>query len=223
MKIKNLKFEINNRGFIHAPLFKFREFQKLFLNKSGAGFTLTEMLVGILVFSIIIGSISGIFVTSVKEQRRILTSQILLDQTSYALEYMSRALRMAKKELFGESDCLSQDGLNYEIAEVEPGINGLKFKNHLQGDDCQAFFLKNGQLKYKKDLDTASPQTFDLTSNDLNITSLNFYLSGENQTDSLQPKVTFSLEVEGKSGLVGSQPKIRIQSTVSQRMLDVFY
>ncbi|GAI33847.1 unnamed protein product, partial [marine sediment metagenome] len=60
-------------------------------------------------------SISGVFISGFRGQRSALSSQRLLDQTSYALEYMSRALRMASKQTADIPACLSQDGLNYEI------------------------------------------------------------------------------------------------------------
>lgn len=188
--------------------------------KTNKGFTLIEMLVAILVFSIIVGSISGIFVSGIREQRKTLSSQVLLDQASYALEYMSRALRMAKKQITGDPVCLSQSGTNYEITDGETKI---KFINPLQGDDCQSFFLQDGKLKYQKDLDsTTPPDPLDLTSNDLEVTLLKFNFSGETQFDYFQPRATFYLEMEGKSSL-GYQPKIKIQSSISQRMLDVEY
>lgn len=192
------------------------------------GFTLIEILVSISVFSIIISSISGIFVFSVKEQRKTLTSQILLDQTSYVLEYMSRSLRMARKQIAEEAQCLSQSGLNYEIpsAYQEGGENlgrGIRFINQLQENDCQEFYLENGQLKYKKEIGTSEEKILDLTSGNINIISLRFNLSGKDQTDYLQPTVAFFLEIEGKGGSVGTQPKIKIQTTISQRMLDVQY
>ena len=194
-----------------------------FRDKSLTGFTLVEMMVAVLVFSIIIGAISGILVSGIREQRKTLVFQVMLDQLSYNLEYMGRALRMAKKQIAGDPVCLSQNGLNYEIVEIEPGISGLKFINTLQNSDCQAFYLKNGQLKYKKGINTIGEKTFDLSSGDLNITSFKFNFSGESQTDTLQPRVTFSFEMAGKGFLPETQQKIQIQTTISQRMLDVEY
>jgi len=189
-------------------------------NKSGAGFTLIEIMVAITVFSIIISSIAGIFVTSIKEQRKTLTSQVLLDQTSYILEYMSRSLRMARKQISGETVCLPQRGLNYEIIG---GGTGIRFINQLKTNDCEEFYLEDGKLKYKQDADTADPKKLDLTSDDINITSLKFILWGNDQDDDFQPSVTLFLEAEGKGGISGTQPKIQIQTTISQRMLDVIY
>lgn len=176
------------------------------------GFTLVEMLVVMLIFSIIIGAISGLFISSIQAQKNALATQQLLDQTSFALEYMSRALRMAKKQTSDLPPCLSGNGLNYEITY---GGSGLKFINHLENDDCQEFFLENEQLKQKKNNLT---ETLELTSPPpkLQITSLNFSLSGQAQGDSLQPKATIFLKIKMETG-----PEINIQTTVSQRNLDI--
>ncbi len=215
---------IKKKGFIRAPLSKGK-------SKSGAGFTLIEILVAISVFSIIIGSISGILVFSIREQRKILTYQTILDQTSYALEYMSRALRMARKQLSPNEECsatcLSQIGLNYELFDEN---QELRFQNY--ECICQRFFIQNGQLMEQRSWQFQNEDIVDptgdnppipLTSTDIQINYLNFDLSGQNQIDNLQPRTTFYLEIEGKAGLLGNLSKIKIQSTISQRMLDIVY
>lgn len=188
------------------------------------GFTLLEMLVAIGVFLISIGIITGIFVTAIRQQRMALTSQTISDQTSFALEYMGRALRLAKKELAAPT-CLSQSGLNYEIpVAYRIGGNenigtGLRFINHLQGDECQEFFLENGRLKYRS---PRWPQPLDLTSNKLEITSLRFVLAGKSQNDPSQPLVTIFLEIRSPL-TTGPLQKMKIQTSISQRNLDVTY
>ena len=54
-------------------------------------------------------------------------------------------------------------------------------------------------------------------SDDFEVTSLQFNLSGESQTDTLQPRVTIAATIRK----VGGGPDIRIQTTISQRNLDV--
>jgi len=193
---------------------KFEDIKKKF--KTQKGLTLVEMLVAIALFFIIIVAISGLFISAIRGQTNALASQRLLDQTSYSLEYMSRALRMAKKELAAPT-CLSSNGLNYEIVGSH-----LKFINHLENDDCQEFFLESGQLKQIKKIGLG-PETLELTSSKLQITSLRFSLSGESQGDDLQPKVTVFLEIKGKGQKIEEQPLMKIQTTISQRNLDIRY
>jgi len=178
------------------------------------GFTLIEMLVAMAIFSTVMGIITGIFITGIRQQKMALDSQVVLDQTSYALEYMGRALRFAKKQLAGDPVCLSQPGLNVETTH---GGSGLKFINHLQGDDCQEFFLENKQIKYWRQSDLNSP--LPLTSVKLEVISLKFDLAGEWETDNLQPRITIFSEI--KSAASSQSQKIKIQTSISQRNLDV--
>ena len=173
------------------------------------GFTLIELLVGIAVFSLILGSVIGIFISAIQLQRDFLKKQQVLNQLSFAIEYMSRALRMARRE-DGTFNCLPED-FNYD----NPGgtISKIRFINHLQGDDCQEFFLEGGSLKYKKGIGSTE-ETYPLTLPGLVIEELKFKLQGESSADNLQPRVTIFLKI-------GSPLKIELQTTISQRNLDI--
>ena len=188
------------------------------MNKS---YTLIEVLVAVGIFTIIIAAPTGFLVGSLKGQQKALASQKLLDNTSYALEYISRALRMAKKEFSTElaTACLLEDstilyGYNYQITRSETGLRFINYK-----EECQEFFLEQKRLKESKD----GIENY-LTSEDLEITSLKFQLSGQAQTDAEQPRVTLFLEIKGGKSLKAElRPLIKIQTTISQRNLDVPY
>jgi len=179
------------------------------MKKIKNGFTLVEILVTLAIFSTIIGITSGIFLSGLQAQRKTLFLGDLSDQTSYVLEYMSRALRMAKKELSAPA-CLSQNGLNYEITR---GRKGLKFINY-QGI-CQEFFLDN--TKRLKELKGGLEEF--LTSDELEIEIFNIKLAGESGQDEDQPRVTLFLKIKGK--MPGQPPEIKIQTTISQRSPDL--
>jgi len=181
---------------------------KLKTSEYNKGFTLVEMLVVIAIFSVITGAAVSIFISTIRIQRYSLTSQQLLDQTSYALEYMTRFIRMASKD--SDGSCLSITKSNYQI--TQSGY-GLKFENYK--GECQEFYLEEGQLYEEIDGD----EGISLTSDGLDITDFQVYLSGQLQTDNYQPRVTIFLKAEGK-GMV-SNPKIRLQTTISQRDIDI--
>ncbi len=174
------------------------------------GFTFVELLVAVSLFGIIVGMASETLVLSIKAQRRSLLNQEVLDQTSYLMEYLSRSIRMAKKEL-AAPNCLSQNGLNYEWANIS-GQPGLKFRDYK--GICQGFFLENGQLKRWKEGPAGGVAC--LTSANLEVASFKVRLFGESQTDDLQPRVTIFLEIKSKEGA-----PTKIQTTISQRDFDI--
>lgn len=180
------------------------------LQESEKGLTLVEMFVTLFIFSIIFTAASGLFVSAIKIQSRALASQQLLNQTTYLMEYMSRAIRMAKKDDTG--NCTGTAKLNYVMT-----ASGIKFKNY--HDECQEFYRDCGtgicKLKERKD-----GAEYDLTSPILDVTLFNIGPSDSwDQSDVFQPRVTIFLEIK-KSGL-GIQPKIRTQTTISQREIDI--
>jgi hypothetical protein len=169
-----------------------------------------ELLVVIAIFSIAIGSITGIFISGLSSQRRILAEQDILNQISYAIEYMGRAIRMAKKDdisISGQTkNCLSGNKVNYET----PTESEIKFRNYL--NQCQRFYLSSNQIFEEKEGTVLA-----LTSPKIKVNTLKFKIFGESQDDTYQPRVTIFMEIES------SGKKLQFQTTISQRDLDVQY
>lgn len=174
------------------------------------GFTLIELLISMTIFSIVMVSVINLFSAGIETQRKTLALQTLSNSTSYVMEYMSRTIRMAKKDLAG---IYIDAGCNFENPNYDD--SKILFVNYHQ--DRQEFILKNGQLKEKKG--SASEFTA-LTSNNFKVNKLSFKLFGECQEDELQPKVTIVMEIQTKE----TEPQIlNLQTTISQRDLDVEY
>ncbi len=172
------------------------------------GFTLVELLVSISIFSLIVSAMSGVFVSTIRAQRKSIAFQQLLEQTSYLEEYMSRSIRMGKKDINGV--CISATS-NYEITRVDKGIGFLNYNGN-----CEEFYLSGTELRQNKNnVDLA------LTSSNLIVENINIELSGEFQTDNLQPRVTIFLKIKGAGSKPEEQPEIKIQTTISQRNPDV--
>jgi len=178
---------------------------------STSGLTLIELMVAVTVFTFIVAIVAGLFVTAVRVQRRILAQQELIDQTSYIMEYMSRALRTAQKELDNPPTCLSQQGLNYELTS-----SGIKFIN--DNKECQEFFLDTATKQLKERRGGVENE---ITSPSLEVVKFSPVIMGASQNDNLQPRVTILLEVRRKGKTPQELTSIRIQTTVSQRNLDI--
>jgi prepilin-type N-terminal cleavage/methylation domain-containing protein len=173
---------------------------------SHAGFTLIELLISMSIFSIVMISAVGLFDAGIKNQRKALALQTLSDNTSYAIEYMSRTIRMAKKDL--------ATGCNFE--NPNGNLSKIRFLNY-HNKELQEFILENGQIKGKK---VSDPQFTALTSDNFQVKKLVFRVSGACQTDELQPKVTIVIEIQTKE----AKPQtLKLETTISQRDLDVKY
>ncbi|OHA66766.1 MAG: hypothetical protein A3C82_00675 [Candidatus Wildermuthbacteria bacterium RIFCSPHIGHO2_02_FULL_47_12] len=186
--------------------------------KSGGGFTLPELLVSLFIFSLTIAGAGALLVSAISVQKRSGVEQELMDQASYLAEYMSRALRQAKKDL--GAACLSQSGRNYEVSNDGASwlVNGsgdrIRFIN--KDGQCQSFFLEGQRMKERVGLNE-----YYLTSDNLQVARLGFYAAGAGQEDNLQPRVTFAIELRGRVLQTGFQPTTYMQTTVSQRKIDV--
>ncbi len=192
------------------------------------GFSLIELVVVLAVFIVIITATINIFITVVKEQKRVLEGQELLSQTSYAEEYMAKALGAAVKDTDGTCVCPPGDvcasGNVYALTHCPNGTlepcQGITFINSLDNNACQEFFLDysanptHPRLQERKNHGT--PQ--DILSEKFIIKSGKFVLDG-NKTlhvasadDLNQPKVTMLLDILTAS----NQSEKVIQNTVSQ-------
>lgn len=177
------------------------------------GFTLIELLVAILVFSLIIGSASNLLFSSIASQRRILVTQEIIRQTSFVQEYISRSIRQAKKELASPASCLTTSGrgYNYEITHSGSGLLFIDRQNR-----CHEFFLENGRIKEG----ISGVEQF-ITSDELVVATFNFTIRGESQSDNIQPRVSFFIDMTSVGVKAESQISIKTQTTVSQRKVDI--
>lgn len=175
------------------------------------GFTLIELVVVASVFSLIIFTAMDLFISVLQQQRRTLNQQELLNQTSYAIEYMGRALRMATKDSSGS--CLGVQDENYALTR---GGDGIIFINHSDNDACQEFFWDSSTQELKEAKNGGVALSF--VSDHLQVNYFKIKLSGESSADYFQPRVTISMEAQIKG--IGDEPKKQIQTTISQRNLD---
>jgi len=175
-------------------------------NKKLKGITLIEILVALSIFSIVSTGAVSLFSSLIKNQKTLLDRAYVLNTLSYSIEYTSKALRMAQKDMIGS--CIGAKK-NFLLT----GSSNIKFLN--SRNQCQEIFLENGALKVRKQGIAQS-----LTPSNVIVESVTFVLSGESQADTLQSKVSFSLKAKSTNNAVSP---FLIQTTISQRMLDVFY
>lgn len=208
------------------------------------GFTLVELIVVMAIFLFVIGAALSIFISIIKDQRRVLAEQQFLNQVSYAEEYISKGIRMAKAEV--NENCLidsegnDHPGYIYLLTHPHPNgqsYKGIKFINQSGidasgGPICEEFFLDrtgdgNPVLKELQNNGINGPAVA-LTPANLQIDSVRFLINGSSDsyvkqcigTDPcVQPRVTMIMEV--KIAGDNDEPMRTIQTTLSQRNLNV--
>lgn len=196
--------------------------------KNQKGFTLVELIVVIAVLLLVLGTAVGIFISIVQHQRIILAEQELLNQFSYAIDHMSKALRMAGKST---GTCMAT-GSNYELTKLPDvttnNYTGIKFINQSDNDACQEFYVEGGILKERKN--DLPAEGVALTSSKFNIKSIRFGINGGNgcsragcvagasEEDNTQSRVTIYLDIQISGN--NERPSKKIQTTISQRNLN---
>lgn len=181
------------------------------------GFSMVELLISGVVFSIVFGVAMAVFVNTTRVQKYNMAHQQLMDQASYTIEYLARSLRMAKREDTGS--CIGQ----YFTYIIVGGGKGIRFKNYQ--DECVEFFWDDVAQELRitiTDDFLLGPfrlNAIPLNSSNYPVTKLTFSIDGERQTDSLQPRATVFMEMEDIR-LMSNNPRTSVQTTVSQRNLD---
>lgn len=190
--------------------------------KEDKGVTLIELVVVLAVLTVIIGVVVSIVISVIGQQRRVLAQQELLNETSYVQDYISRLAHGAVQDTTGSCLGVSYAGYDYLLTHFDSiaGIyQGIKFIT--KDNVCQEFFLDTDGL-FKEVKDGQAPQP--LLSDTFTVKYARFIINGNksligaSSADTVQPRVTFSLNVQVSIDNV-LQEKI-IQTTISQSNLN---
>lgn len=187
-------------------------------DKNKKGFTMVETLVSIGMFGFISIALINIFVSAIKSQSRILQNQELMEQSSYALEYMGKIIRMAKKDVAG--GCTGTANANYGVGANS--IAFLAYDTNAGEYRCRQFLLESDAIEEKKSTDESSGNfgtALAITSSKVKVNDLTLAVTGDG-VDTIQPKTTIMIKMQSNIS-TAEAPNITIQTSVSQRQLDI--
>ncbi len=164
------------------------------------GFTIVEVLVTSLIFSIMALSVSAIFVQIINLERRGFAVQKIQDNALLALEEMSRDMRVSRI-----SDQESPNCTATTITLIHP-IKGTVVYRVSSGIIQRSV---NGE------------SYVDVSSSNVNFTRMNFCILGSLTNDNQSPRVAIITSIQNRTGKEISQ--INLQTTVTSRnVLDEF-
>lgn len=165
------------------------------------GFTLIELLTAITIGSIAVILIGGIFVQTLKLQRRAFFLQRVQENISLMLEAIAKEIRVST---------IATANTNCPTAPVQL----LTISHPVNGNIEYFLDIANNEI-HRRVIDSGIDTI--LNSSNITINRIGFCISGNAQDDNLQPKVTILLSVQNKNG--AEFFPIDIQTTVSQRLL----
>ncbi len=186
------------------------------------GFTLVEMIVAVALFSVVMLISVGALLALVGANRKAQALQSVMNNLNIALDGMVRAVRMGSMYHCG--------GGPVKTPQNCEGDTLLAFKPFCQGS-CEpanrfvyVFDTDNsycGQGRLCKSVDSGT-NYYAMTSPEIIINSMRFYVIGADSRDLIQPKVV--IEVKGTAGAktIKTTTTFSIQATAVQRDLDLF-
>jgi len=185
--------------------------------KNNNGVSLIELLVAVGIFSILILSATQIFKMVIDGQRSSISAQNVQENMRYAMEKMSKEIRMAQ---ISNHDCeimfsAPQPTAVLKVFNTTAADSMLYFKN--QYGYCTVYYLENNQLKIMSDSASGVVGAF-ITPAKIEVSNLKFYPKDDliGAFHSTQPYVTIKMDVRAVGQAIDEQ-KMKIQMTVSSR------
>lgn len=202
------------------------------LHHDKQGFSLIEVLVSLSIFTIVMTIGVGVLMVLIDSNARAQNIQTIMTNLSFALDSITREMRTGTDYYCASSASLPTSGeanLNYASGGEAIAFNegGKSLTGNTPNDSRRiAIRLNNGALERRLgngDGDGSVNEADDwaaITSPEVTITDLRFFVSGATRADNLSPTVT--LYVEGYAGIDdGSEEVFNIQTTVVQQLLDI--
>lgn len=179
------------------------------------GFTLIELLVSVAIFSVVVVIALGALLAMAEADRKAQTLKTIVNNLNFSLESMSRTIRTGYDYHCAASN--GQDCVNGGSSLYFTGADGRAYVyvfENSSGSACNQAAPVGCILR-----SVASSGLIPLTSPEVIIEDMKFYVLGSVRSDAIQPRVTIIL-----SGYVnfkdGQKSRFNIQTTVTQRIYD---
>lgn len=192
--------------------------QKIIFSKVN-GFTLVELMVAISIFMIIVLIALGALISSSDIAKRSKALRSAMDNVNFSMESMTRTLRMGSDYtcVTSGSSVVLPVSTNYDCSLSTSGGGAIVFTR--ADDSIQRNFayrlVERADRSNSFVLQRCDPNCSNLTSDDVNIERLSFYVNGSDTTDNIQPSVYILMK--GSVIIKGVPTSFAIQTITSQR------
>lgn len=167
-------------------------------NNKQKGYSLIELLISIGLFSVVVSIMASMFMTSLRGQQKAFTAQNVSDNIRYALEIMSKEIRM---------------GTNFNLISA----TDLQFTSNMpnRNGTTVEFSLVGGKILFDDDI-ASGPTATPITSSNINVSALYFVSFPSGTT---QPRIFISAQASSTGVASDAQSTINIETVASPRAL----
>jgi prepilin-type N-terminal cleavage/methylation domain-containing protein len=193
---------------------------------SDAGFTLVELLVSLALFTIVVVAAVGSLYTINQASAKVGAMRTVLDNLNFATESMSRTIRTGSGIVCGGvSNTNGQTQPNCAFGNTNGPAQEISFTSTLAGDEgvldyrrvvipgsaTNAHEIQKCQVQNNTPLNCVA-----VTSPNIDVTQLYFFVDGVGKGDGKQPSVTMIMQGVASAGTNNVAP-FAIQTFISQR------
>lgn len=189
--------------------------------KKKAGFTLLELIVAIGIFSIVMMIAVGALLSMLNANRKAQALKAVMNNVNFAVENMAKEIRVGTTyhaDVTVGTVSSPRDGGNVSSFAFEESGGDIDDSNDQVGFRLAQIGDK-GVIERSDNGALSSSGWSSITSPDVDIETLGFYVYGSNPSDTLQPRVV--IVIKGTAMLSNSrQEEFNVQTTVTQRLID---
>lgn len=193
------------------------------LGMSQKGYSLIETMIAVAIFAVVLVVAVDTLLVAQTVAREISLERAAMENVALAMENMTKKIRQGYS-----FRCTTSNASNYAPpADCSNGNTRLSFRDQNGEYVVFRYDSANEVIQLYEDpggfpSGVASVKYLPLTSPEVEIKSLKFYLTGASSVDSLQPLVTITMTgVARFGGGNEQQTEFFLQATVSPRLLDV--
>lgn len=193
---------------------RWREWKNVFNGKRkiSRGTTIIELLVAVAIFSITMAEVANIFANAVRNQKRIIERKDLLDNTRYAMEFITKELRMAQVNS-------ANTALTFKIDNVNP-FNNEDFSSTVvftnSSGETVEYYLSGSKIMrhVSAPADTGAQE---VSSPEIKIARLDFLINTW-KLDQAPPLAAPTITIFIKAENLTSTSSLDLQSVVTPRL-----
>jgi len=190
---------------------------KIFPNNKKDGFTLVELLVALTLFTfVVLAAVSSLYAVN-NASRKVNAMRGVLDNLNFAMESMSRTIRTSDNIICGGT--VNPPGVTHNCAfPTGPATSRISMHSTLAGDYDVEYRLNTTAHQVEKRVDEGSGygNWLALTSPEINVQALYFYVSGADSYDGKQPGVIIMMQGIATAS-TGDTTPFALHTFISQR------